>query len=277
MASKRELAGIEYHGIAGVSKECQIAVMRLLQFGDKLVKTRIITHENKHCLLLTNSIGDQIAIKSGFTSGYGGEGPRRFSYTLHLLETHAVEIDECLVDEPLFERLEYSGLTLEDLKYIENAKPVRPSRWYDYLIEYEKFFENKNALWREFAPTIPYAIIDIRLADLVIDFWKEPDARLMRGYRRLEDIIRKRTGLRENNTKLFSTAFREGEYLDWDGIDEAEKIGRVNLFTGAFMAHRNPRAHKELDENREQHLSELLLLNHLYRLEREAVLAAKSK
>lgn len=254
-----------------------MAVMRLLQFGDKLVKARIVTFDNKHCLLLTNSIGDKIAIKSGFATGYGGEGPRRFSYTLHLLNTHKVEIDECVVSKRLFERLEFSGLTLADLKRIERVKPVRPSRWYDYVVEYEAFFEKRNALWREFPPTIPYSIIDSRLVDLVIDFWEGPDARLMKGYRRLEDIVRERTGLRESNAKLFSSTFREGGYLDWGDIDEGERAGRLSLFTGAFMAHRNPRAHKELNEDSERHLSELLLLNHLYRLERDAVPATIAK
>jgi len=45
----------------------------------------------------------------------------------------------------------------------------------------------------------------------------------------------------------------------------------MNLFTGAFGAHRNPRAHKELTSQNEELLAEFLLLNHLYRLERDTV------
>lgn len=77
MAEKDEQsAGIEYSGIAGSSKECQDAVVRLLQFDDRITRVRILSSpENMHCLLLTINTGDLVAIKSGFASGYGGEGP----------------------------------------------------------------------------------------------------------------------------------------------------------------------------------------------------------
>jgi hypothetical protein len=37
------------------------------------------------------------------------------------------------------------------------------------------------------------------------------------------------------------------------------------------MAHRNPRAHRDVTTHATEALSELMLLNHLYRLETEAV------
>jgi hypothetical protein len=58
------VAGLEYHGVAGSSQDCQHAVMRLLQCG--IAQARIISSGNTHCLLLTTTIGDQIAVKSGF-------------------------------------------------------------------------------------------------------------------------------------------------------------------------------------------------------------------
>jgi hypothetical protein len=42
------------------------------------------------------------------------------------------------------------------------------------------------------------------------------------------------------------------------------------LFTGAFMAYRNRRAHRELRDDRDGQLREFLLLNQLYVLENES-------
>jgi Protein of unknown function (Hypoth_ymh) len=271
MTQGDEGSGIEYHGVAGASQECQDAVMRLLQFGDNIVRARIFSYSNEHCLLLTNAIGDRIAIKSGFSSGYLGEGPRRFSYALQFLEAHGAKIGECVVDEAVLARLDNSALTISDLEGIDAAKPVRPQRWYNYVLERHREDLCDGRLWDEFPRVMPFAIIDSRIIDLSLSFWENPDDKLLKGYRRLEDLVRERTGLDEHGTKLFSKAFAgPTARLYWKELDDGEKAGRLSLFTGAYMAHRNPRAHRELQNDSDQQLTEFLLLNHLYRLEKEA-------
>lgn len=271
MAKEKELGGIEYHGIAGVSLECKEAVMRLLQFGDDLTRARIISFSSSHCLLLSNSIGDFIAIKSGFASGYGGGGPTAFSYALQLLDAHGVEIDECEVDEAIIERLDRSALTTSDLHNINTAKPIRPSRWHDYVLEIHYERASDGTLWQDFRPVVPFAIIDSRIIDLALSFWENPDDKLLKGYRRLEDKVRERTGSVEHGTKLFSKVFGgPNPCLHWKNVDEGEKAGRRNLFTAAYMAHRNPRAHRESMADPSEQLSEFLLLNHLYWLEKKS-------
>jgi hypothetical protein len=89
MTQGDEVSGIEYHGVAGASQECQDAVMRLLQFGDNIVRARIFSYSNEHCLLLTDAIGDRIAIKSGFSSGYLGEGQGDFRTRFSFLKRTA--------------------------------------------------------------------------------------------------------------------------------------------------------------------------------------------
>jgi Protein of unknown function (Hypoth_ymh) len=266
-----ELAGIEYAGIAGASKDCQDAVEMLLQYGTHIQRARILTCENGHCILLTDDVGDPIAIKSGFASGYGGEGPRTFSYVLQLLDSHGAEIEEYEVEESTIRRLDNSALTLSDLKRLDKSRPVRPTRWHSYVDEADYERGRDGTLWRDFPPVIPFAIIDNRIMDLAISFWKDPDDRLLKGYRRLEDLIRERIQTQAHGTKLLSQAFAgSNPKLTWQNIDDAEKIGRGNLFTAAFMAHRNPRAHRELKTYQDAQLSEFLLLNHLFRLERES-------
>ncbi len=265
------LAGIEYVGIAGVSAACKDAVIGLLQYGTRVSLARILSHANHHCLLLTVSLSDLVAVKSGFGSGYAGEGSAAFSLVLQLLRTHGADLEEYDVDEMVLKRLDMSALTRADLLDIDAARPIRPHRWPDYLLENDWDRVDNGTLWREFKPVIPFAIIDPHIVDLALKFDEQPDDCLLKGYRRLEDFVRKRTSIDEHGAKLFSQAFLgQSPKLTWPNTNESERIGRASLFTGAFMAYRNPRAHRE-QEGQFSELAEFLLLNQLFVLEREAV------
>lgn len=265
------LAGIEYCGLPGISSECQDAVMRLLQYGDRITRVRILSGSGDHCLLLTVNVGDLIAVKSGFGSGYMGEGSHAFSYVLQLLDTHGAQIEEYEVTPDVIDRLDGSSLTMADIENLDAARPIRPTRWHDYVFEDHWERGHSGTLWLEFPPLVPFAIIDSRIIDLAISFWEGPDQKLLTGYRRLEDIVRKRTGIDEHGAKLFSQAFLgPTAKLSWKGLDTGQQTGRASLFTGAFMAYRNPRAHREVESDANNQLVEFLLLNHLYCLEKDS-------
>ncbi|HEY5107262.1 MAG TPA: TIGR02391 family protein [Caulobacteraceae bacterium] len=266
----QRMVGIEYHGIAGATEACQTAVVRLLQCATVIATARIITSGNDHCLFLTTGIGDQIAIKSGFASGYCGTGPTGLSLVLQLLHAHGTEIDEWRCDDTMIERLDRSALTVADVDTITTGRAVRPSRWYDYVRRGHEKQADERSLWIQLPPVIPYSIIDPRIMDLALAFWTDPDAKLLKGYRRLEDQVRGRTGFEDSSAKLFSRAFTGRDApLTWLVKDDAERSGRASLFTGAFMAYRNPRAHREGVQA--ELLAEFLLLNQLYRLEAESI------
>lgn len=266
--------GIEYHGVPGSSRECQDAVTRLLQCGMPLVRARIISspasHHVIHCLLLTSAFGELIAVKSGFTSGYRGTGPSCFSFTLQLLHSHKVEIDEYVVDVSLIDRLDRSALSVADIKKLSTSRAFRPHRWFEYVQDRHEQQAQSGTLWQWCPPVIPFSVIDARIIDLARTFWDDPDGKLLRGYRRLEDLVRKRTGLTESSAKLFSRVFTgKDAFLTWEVTNESEKAGRASLFTATYMAYRNPRAHKESPTT--ELLAEFLLLNQLYHLERQSV------
>ena len=267
----KALAGIEYAGLPGVSQPCKEAVMRFIQFGDDVTRARILSVEREHCLLLTIEEGRLVAVKSGFGSGYRGEGPGALAYVLAVLRAHGAEIDEVEIGRDVMERIDQSALTKADLEQLERAKPLRPVRWLDYLDDAFKTTVPPARLWADFPAIIPYALIDPRILDLALRFARAPDECLMTGYRRLEDLVRERTGVSEHGQKLFSQAFQgEDARLVWKDLDPAEKIGRSNLFIGTYMAYRNRRAHREPTGDGHEVLDEFLLLNHLYKLEKEA-------
>ncbi len=265
------LAGIEYHGVDGVSAPCKDAIKRLIQYGDRITSAKILSNKKYHCFLLTVNDEDPVVIKCGFSSGYGGEGPSALSYVLQLLYAHGAEIKEYEVDQEVIDRLNMSALTKKDIKNIEEARPIQPSRWPDYILDKPWGHEDIWRLWWEFPPIIPYAIIDNRIIDLAMDFLEQPDASLLTGYRRLEDIVRKRTKIDEHGANLFSKAFLvKTAKLGWKGLDVSEQTGRANLFVAVYMAYRNRRAHRELESRASSQLAEFMLLNHLYLLESES-------
>lgn len=266
------LAGIQYAGSGGSARDCQTAVMRFVQFGDHIAKAYILTAGSRHGLLLQSLGGSLTGIKPGLSSGYGGTGPSALSCCLQILEAHGADIAEYRVSDEFLERLEKSALARADIELIEGASPEMPPPWHDYILERDQLRDSVEMLWRDFPPVIPYGIVDPRLTDVAISFWLDPDARLMTGYRRLEGIVRERTGLQLHGNRLFVQSFSgTTPVLQWVDALEGEGTARANLFIAAFGAHRNPRAHREQRLALGGALSELLLLNHLYLLERSAV------
>ncbi len=274
---KRKPAGIEYVGIPGVTRHCLSAIIRYIHAGDDIPSAYLLTSGQRHAFILKTQYEDHIAIKSGFSSGYGGTGPHGLSMALSLLERYGTDVDEFAVSEEFLDRLDSSHLINKDIDVFQEARPVRPSRWHDYIFEFETEFQwDMEKIRRTYPATIPFALVDDRIVDLALDFPDDEDKAVVTAYRRLEDIVRRRIGSpHEHGSKLFSKAFMGDEApLFWNDIDSGESKGRANLFIGTWMAYRNRRAHREDREidNELQELREFLLVNQLYRLESEAVL-----
>lgn len=264
---------IQYVGLPGISQSCLDAVRRFVQYGDHIERATILTSVGRmHCLLLVLQPGELVAVKSGFASGYSGEGPRTFSEALSLLASYDVDIEECEVDDAVIARLDASSLTDMDLQAIESAKVIRPSRVHDYIYEGGIRGADRNLQWALIRSVMPWSLIDGRITDLALRFFAEPDDSLHRGFRRLEDTIRARLHSSASSSQLMSQAFQgESSRLIWKGIESGEQSGRAQLFVGVFLAYRNPRAHRELKQSTDEALAEFLLLNHLFVLESTSV------
>lgn len=264
---------VQYVGEPGITLTCQLAVTRLLQHGDKIERAIILTHKNAHGLLLSVEPCELIAVRSGFGSGYSGEGARRFSYVLELLDAHGADILECSASKALFARLDSCALTTADVKAVRSNS--RLSRWRQYSWMPHAAQHDAGELWQieQFPLAVPYGLIDPRLAELAMNFWDDPDDSLVKGFRKLEDLVRRRIGSSEHGVKLFRQAFLESRSpLGWAVADSGEESSRGQLFCAAYGAFRNPRVHRELPDNPVAHLAEFLTLNQLFLLERLATL-----
>jgi hypothetical protein len=278
---QNDLAGIQYYGLAGVTSQCVDAIKRLIHYGDTIHEAKLLTCRSDgstyHALILLINYGEKIAVKSGFASGYTGTGAHGFARALQLLIRHNVKINEYEVAEDLIDRLDSSCLLASDLEQLESGKSLRPERYRDYIVDlYANNLPNlydNEVLYNEFPASIPYGLIDVRIIDLVLDFFQDPDARLMTAYRRLENLVKERTGIKgENGQKLFSKAFQSKEsVLYWDDEDQREHASKANMFSAIYGTYRNPRAHKEAQLKEKDCLRELLLINELYLLEGKAI------
>lgn len=264
---------VDYLGETGITETCLLRLHNLVQTQVDLSYALLLTSEQSHAFILKDSSENYYVIRSGFTSGYSGEGPKGLAKALDLLKKHRIETEEILVSTKLLNRLNSSSLSDQDIDFIFQQKIIRPIRLHDYIYPFENEVAQTAKSKRYYPLELPYSIIDDRIFDLALLFKQDPDSALTKAYKRLEDIVRTRTGIHEHSTKLFSQVFQgENSLLTWDVPDNAEIKGRANLFTGAYMAFRNARAHREKDENLIHQYREFLLINELYLLELEAII-----
>lgn len=261
---------IQYVGVAGITRYCIDSIQRYLQYGDALAQVKIVTCANHHAFIIsTSEEQDFIVVRGGFASGYPGEGPSGFAYALSLFEAFKADVQEFEVSNKFFNRLNQSLLTSSDLSNLGSQRPVRPSRISDYTHPFDKL--DKGIDWNGFPLSMPYRVIDSRIMNLATDFWTDPSERILTGYKRFEDTLREKCQSVEHGRKLFARAFRDNDsILYWKELQHNEQATRANFIIESYSCFRNPRAHREINTGPENLLSEFLVLNQLFRFEKEA-------
>jgi hypothetical protein len=51
---------------------------------------------------------------------------------------------------------------------LEKSRSVRPTRWYEYILEKHYKSQREGTLFEGFVPVIPFAVVDGRITDLAI-------------------------------------------------------------------------------------------------------------
>ena len=199
---------VEYLGDAGITLSCLQSLCKTLQTHSDLTTALLLTNDQVHAFLLKDDSGTYYVIRSGFTSGYSGEGPKGLAKALALLSKHRIETEEILIPTKLLNRLNNSSLNDQDIDFIYQQKIIRPIRLHDYIYPFENEVTQTTKSKCYYPLELPYSIIDDRIFDLALLFKQDPDSALTKAYKRLEDIIRTRTGIHEHSTKLFAQAFQ---------------------------------------------------------------------
>lgn len=258
-------------GSNGITESCIQSILRYLHYGDKIQSAKLLSDPHKrHAFMICLNDYHLVLTRSGFTSGYNGEGPAGLAYILLLLKSFNIDITETKVSKKLMDKLNSSKISITEIQSVFEAKGG-----YLGIDDYIYFSRNrdirKEQTWSRFPVTIPYKLIDARLHDLILDYHEKPDSSLSSGFRRLEDILKTRTETPLFGAKLCEHLFSgEGSKLTWN-VDMAEKNARANYFKSTFAFYRNRRAHNEGEPSDINDMTELLALNSLYLLEREAI------
>lgn len=267
------IAGLQYHGEADITQTCVRAIARLVQSGAWISRALLLTFQDRHCFYLELAEHEQIIIRPGFASGYPGEGPAGLAISLEMLSRHGVELDEVLVTAGFMGRAAEGRLTSAHMRQIDDGKVVRPIRLSDYTWNVLGPRGGRDACLRQQFALVPnFGLLDSRLFDYARLLESDPDAAISKAFRLLEETVRARSGLTGLFGRLlFERAFlKQGAPLTWKGLEPNEIRGRGELFVAAFSAFRNPRAHRQIDADRSQHLREFMLINELFLLEAEA-------
>ena len=274
MLSSLTLAGVQYHGEAGVTQTCLDAIVRIIQSGKWITRAFLLTFEDRHCFYVQLSEHEDIIIRPGFASGYPGEGPAGLAIAIELLYRHRIELEELVVTSGFMSRAASASLTSADMTQIDDAKAVRPIRLSDYTWKVLDERGGKEASLRSQFPLLPnFGLLDARLLDLALLLEADPDSAISKAFRLLEETVRNRCGFKGLvGRTLFERAFLKPDApLTWLGLEPNEIRGRGELFVGAFSAFRNPRAHRRVQSSQAQHVREFMLANELFLLEGEAV------
>jgi len=269
------LAQVQYHGSHYTTQSCLDAIARLLSAHVRIDCALLLTNQQRHGFFLKVQEPEPIFIRCGFSSGYLGEGPAGLAIALHMFRRFNVEVEEILVSEGLLSRLNENRLTHTDLTSIGDAKIIRPIRTHEYMFDGLRYRGRPDDRIREqFASAVPWSVLDDRLADLAIMLSRDPDRAVFEAFRRLESQVKKRCELPLGVTpvEVFRKAFRgSGALLTWRDVSPGELEGRAQMFEAAYMAYRNPRAHREDVGGAARAYREFYVANELFLLEAEAV------
>jgi hypothetical protein len=275
----REL--VNYRGSRGVTRHCIDALSNFLQETRETGIALLLSGPKdphgcrSHALLLTLDGLVRLVIPDGFASGYGGTGPAGLSTAIALLHSRNWDINEVEVAEVLFERVCRGEASRGQLDQIIKAPKKPISHVFDYLRPELLESETMSDVWRDAPVNIPLPLIDPRIFDIAISFWGDPDSSLHKAYRRLEDLVRERTGfngVNDHGAKLFSRALGNDKSPFVWRVNEEDSVCYAPLFTASFSGFRNPRAHRDPGQESDIELAmEFLQLNMLFTLEAQLV------
>lgn len=274
MFAKSHGPSVEYHGSERTTQSCLDAISRMLAAQIWLQRAVLLTCDQKHAFFLDVANSHPVFIRSGFTSGYPGEGPAGLGKAILMFRRFNVEVEELLVSESLLDRINRGGVTYPDVDLISQGHFVRPIRTYDYVhFGLSGRGDHEAAIKAQFPPSIPWFALDDRLVDLAVMLTADPDKAVFEAFRRLESTVVRRCGFPVGTAGIdvFQKAFRgSGAILGWPGASATEAEGRAMLFVAAFQAYRNPRAHRDVQHDLVRTYREFYLINELFQLEREA-------
>ncbi|MGE8550999.1 MAG: TIGR02391 family protein, partial [Acinetobacter calcoaceticus] len=177
---------VEYWGNQGITQTCLMSLCNLIQTHSDLTYALLLTNEQTHAFIIKDENESFYVIRSGFTSGYMGEGPRGLATALTLLKRHEIETEEILVSSKILRKANNSTLNDSEIGLLFKQEIIRPIRLHDYIYPFTKEVSETQKSKRYYPLELPYSILDDRIFDLALLFKHDPDSALLKAYKRLE-------------------------------------------------------------------------------------------
>lgn len=91
-------------------------------------------------------------------------------------------------------------------------------------------------------------------------------AAIVQAMKAVEVAVRDASGLQEDGRPLMQKAFGDGGPLADANASRGERVGRMELFAGAFGEFRNPHAHRDVQTEAQEAVEAIMLANYLLRV-----------
>lgn len=261
---------IQYLGTP-YTQDCLDAIGIILQTQTRIEKALLLSCNQAHAYLIKSHRNTYI-IRSGFSSGYSGEGPKGLASSLQLLLKHNIEVEEINISEKLMKKVNQTSLSDNDLEHILKTQYIRPIQIYEYIYTIYKTIEYQDTNDRYYPTELPYHLIDSRILDLALKFNDDPNRSIFNAFIRLENIIQNRINSDKHSSALFEYAFcSENPPLICKNGDKRASQATGRIFPNIYKAFRNEHAHNEVSKPLKTLIREFLLINELYILESEAI------
>lgn len=261
---------IQYLGTP-YTQDCLEAIGFILQTQTYIEKALLLSCNQAHAYLIKSHRNTYI-IRSGFSSGYFGEGPKGLASSLQLLLKHNIAVEEINISEKLMKKVNHSSLSDADIKIMLTTRVVRPTNIYEYIYAIYKTTEYQVTNDRYYPTELPYHLIDSRILDLALKFNDDPNRSIFNAFIRLENIVQTRINSDKHSSALFEYAFcSENPPLICKSEDKRASQATGRIFPNIYKAFRNEHAHNEVSKSLKTLIREFLLINELYILESEAI------
>ena len=262
-------------GLAGMSRPSLLAIDAIVNSQYPPRKASVVTWmknrkdgQGEHLFLFWewNEV-DLTVVHSGFTSGYGGEGPRSYSQALCMILDRGIPTNEIRVDETEFDAIEHRKMTTKLAERLRTANDT-PIEWpwigvwdrHETEIEDQTFWKT----WHR--PKLDFDFLDPELTKRCRSLWPlHAEAAVFEAFRIVEERLRALVGgSGEGEDPLIGERLITKALNPKDGIltdkslASSEREGLHLMFRGAYQFVRNPRAHRIVGEDDTQLAVELL-------------------
>lgn len=261
---------IQYLGTP-YTQDCLEAICFILQTQTYIEKALLLSCDHKHAYLIKSHRNTYI-IRSGFTSGYQGEGPKGLASSLQLFLKHNIKVEEVYISKKIMKKVNQASLSDNQLENILKIEYIRPLQIHEYIYAIYNTLEYQVKNDRYYPTELPYHLIDSRILDLALKFNDDPNRSIFNAFIRLENIVQKRVNSDKHSSALFEYAFcTENPPLICKTGDKKASQATGRLFPNIYKAFRNEHAHNEVSKPLKTLIREFLLINELYLLESEAI------